>query len=121
MIGYTIFTIAVALWLGSVSYTIMAHSRGWPVGEILSGDAPIPPFVGFVTGLWALAKSFYLFNWWSPIVILAAGWILAFAITMLLKQRSQFLWVIGVFPAFLFTILYTSESKPLGILHMVLN
>ena len=121
MIGYSIFIVSVALSIACISYSIMARSNGWPVGAILAKDTATPKIAGFVTALWALVKTFVVFHWWSPIVVLVSGWLLALAITMAMKKNTQILCILGVFPAFIFTSLYVSESKPLGFLHRLLS
>lgn len=121
MTGYVIFTCSMAIALICISYDSMARSKGWPVGEILSKDASVPKIVAFVTVLWVLGKSFATFHWWSPIIILIAGWFLAFALTMALRKNVQFLCVLGIFPAFLFTVIYVSENKPFGLFHKLFS
>ena len=121
MVGYTIFIFSMATAVICISYDSMAGAKGWPVGEILSKNASLPKTTAFITALWILGKSFMVFYWWSPIVILIIGWILAFALTMIFKKNVQFIGVLGVFPALVFTILYTSESKPFGMLHKLFS
>ena len=99
----------------------MAISYRWPIGEILLSDASFLKGLSLITILWALGKSFFVFFWWSPIVVLALGWVLAFVITMGLKHQVQWLGVIGIYPAFIMTVLYISDSKPLGVFHNFLG
>ncbi len=49
------------------------------------------------------------------------AYILSFIITMSLKKNTQFVCLIGIFPALLFTILYISEDKPLGMLYSIFS
>lgn len=121
MVGYVIFISSMALAVICISYDSMARAKGWPVGEILSKDASLPKIVAFITALWVLGKSFMVFHWWSPIVILVMGWGLAFALTMTLKKNVQFVCTLGIFPALVFTILYVSEGKPFGMLHKLFS
>jgi len=114
--GYIIFTCSMAVAAICISYDSMARAKGWPVGKILSKDASLPKIVAFITQLWTLGKSFMVFEWWSPFVVLIIGWHLAFLLTMSLRKNVQFLGLLGIFPAFVLTILYVSESKPLGML-----
>ena len=121
MIGYFIFICSMALAVICISYDTMARSKGWPIGLVLSKDASLPKIVAFITALWVIGKSFMIFHWWSPIVILILGWLLAYLITISLKTYAQFICIIGIFPAFIFTILYMSEAKPFGFLHRILG
>ena len=121
MIGYLIFIFSMAMAVICISYDSMAHTKGWPVGEILSKDASLPKIAAFITALWVLVKSFMTFYWWSPIVILIAGWLLAFVLTMMFRKNVQFVCVLGIFPALVFTILYISEQKPFGMLHKLFS
>jgi hypothetical protein len=99
----------------------MAQAKGWPVGEILHKHASLPKIAAFITALWILGKSFVIFAWWSPIVILMVGWMSAFLLVMALRQNVQVLAVAGIFPALVLTILYVSEDKPFGMLHRVVG
>ena len=121
MYGYIIFSVSMALAVVCISYSSMARQNGWPVGEILSKDTSVSKIAAFVTALWVVVKAFMVFQWWSPLVILVIGWLVGFILTMALKQNVQFLGLLGIFPAFLFTILYLSESKPFGMLHTIFS
>ena len=121
MIGYFIFICSMALAITCISYDTMARSNGWPVGEILAKYASFPKITAFITALWVIGQSFMVFNWWSPIVIIILGWVLALIITMSLKKNVQFVCIIGIFPALVFTILYISEEKPFGMLHNIFS
>ncbi len=121
MIGYTIFICSMAMAIACISYDSMARAKGWPVGEILAKDASLPKIVAFITVLWILAKSFMVFSWWSPVLILVVGWFLAFALVVILRKNVQFVCIIGIFPAFVFTILYVSEETPFGMLHKIFS
>jgi CHASE2 domain-containing sensor protein len=104
-----------------ISYSSMARQNGWPVGEILSKDASVPKIAAFITALWIVGKSFVVYQWWSPLIIVFIGWFVAFVLTMVLRQNVQFVGVLGIFPALAFTILYLSESKPLGMLQSIVS
>jgi Na+(H+)/acetate symporter ActP len=121
MIGYMIFTLTITLSVCCSAYDTFARRNGWPVGEVLAKDASTVKIVALIAGLLALGKSFFVLEWWSPFAILAAGWILAFALTMLLKKTTQILCIVGIFPAAIATILYISESKPFGMLHRLFD
>ena len=121
MIGYSIFIFAVGISFACVSYGVMARSNGWPVGAILASDASIPKLAALVTVVWASVKSFMMFQWWSPFFVLVAGWIFAFFLTMTFKKNVQIVCVIGVFPSFVATVLYVSESRPFGFLHNIFS
>lgn len=121
MIGYIIFIVSMAIAIMCISYDTMAKSKGWPSSEILSKNASLPKIAAFITALWICVKSFFVFHWWSPIVILILGWVFAFIMTILFKKNTQFICILGIFPAMLFTILYISESEPFGIIHKIFN
>jgi len=121
MVGYVIFTLAVAISIACISYDTMARSKGWPVGGVLEKDYSIPKIAAFVTALWALGKAFFVFQWWSPLLVLGLGWLIGFILTMALKRHAQVLCILGVFPAFFFTVVYISEEKPFGFLHRLFS
>ena len=121
MYGYIILICSTAIGIICISYRDMAIPHRWPTGEILLSGTSLPQILALTTILWALGKSFFVFFWWSPIVVLALGWVLAFVITMGLKHHVQWLGVIGIYPAQLLTLLYISDSKPLGVFHNFLG
>lgn len=121
LIGHLIFVVAVAFAIVCISYQSFARARGWPVGELLSRDASVPRIFAFVTIVWALVKSFLLFHWWSPLLIVVVGWSLAFTLTMILKKHAQTLCILGLVPGLICTILYVSERRPFGLLHRLLG
>lgn len=117
MMGLLIFSIATALSIGIVSYRSFAEARGWPVGNWLYRDGSTPKILAAVAFLWALIKSFLVLQWWAPIVVFLAGAVGGFILTVLLKKHAQWVFVLGIFPAFALVILYVSEERPLGWLH----
>jgi hypothetical protein len=119
MYGYIIFIVSMAVSIVCISYDSMARAKGWPVGEILSNDESVPKIAAMISVLLTLGKSFMMFHWWSPLVILLCGWLLALILTMTLKKNVQFIGVIGIFPALAITAMYLSESKPFGMLHYI--
>lgn len=119
MIGYAIFVGSMAVSIICVSYDAMARSKGWPVGDLLSRPDSLPKITALVTALWVIGKSFFLWSWWSPALILIIAWIAAFILTMSLKKYAQVVAIVGIFPALLFAILYVSEDRPLGMLHRI--
>lgn len=117
MIGYIIFICAISSAVICISYDTMARTKGWAIGEILLKDASYPKIASLITVAWVLIKSFIAFNWWSPILILITGWLLALFFTMILKKNVQILGLLSIFPMFILTVLYVSESRPCGFLH----
>ncbi len=117
MIGYCLFIAAVSIAIATISYPGFARAKRWPVGTILAADASIPKIVAFIAIAWALAKAFFVFQWWSPLMILPLGWLLAVALTLTLKRNTQALAILGAFPAYLLIVLYESEQRPLGFLN----
>ena len=121
MYGHIIFVVSMGVAVICISYDSMARAKGWPVGELLSKDASVPKIAAIITALWVVGKSFMVFQWWSPLIILVIGWVLAFLLTMSLKKNVQFIGILGIYPALALTILYLSESKPLGMLHDIFS
>lgn len=121
MIGYAIFSGTVAFSLMCVSYEIMAQRYEWPIGAILARPLSLPKIVALVSGVYAFGKSFVVFEWWSPLVVLVIGQSLAFVLTMALKKNAQAVSIIGVFLGFILTALYASESRPLGFLQTLFS
>jgi hypothetical protein len=91
----------------------------WPIGALLASDASVPKLCAFVAVLWALVKAFIVFSWWSPLAVLAIGWLIALALVFTLRTHVQWLLVPGVFVTFILSILYVSEERPFGFLSNV--
>lgn len=97
---YIPLAIAVAISIASISYRWMAQQAGWPVGSILDKTVSWPAAVGGITITWCLLKALSLLAWWSPLLLLVAGYFLAFVLTTMLKEKVQYLCVFGCIPAF---------------------
>lgn len=121
MIGYIIFIFSIGLALACLAYDTTARSEGWSVGTILAKDASLPKIASYMTVLLILVKSFIIFSWWSPLVILIISFFLAFYFVMILKENVQILCIYGIFPALVFSILYISEKRPFGMLHILFS
>ena len=104
MVGYIVFIIAMVISISCISYSGIAQSKGWPVGKLLDKDASLLKIVAFMTILWIVVKSFIIFHWWSPLIILFSGWILALFLTFILKKSTQFVCILGIFHHFCYLI-----------------
>ena len=89
-----------------VGYEDEARERGWPVGSWLSGDAPPLKIIAILNMLLAIGLSFYIYKWWSPLVVLAVGFIYGFLASMILRYRVQFLALVGTVVGFVLCLVY---------------
>lgn len=117
MIGYAIFICSAAIAVATLSYLIYAVPRGWPVGMIfIRDDGYRPKMVAAAVTLIVLVKSFLTLDWWSPLVIVVAGYLLAGALTAKAKSWTQLICLVGLGPAGVLSLLYKSERQPFGFL-----
>lgn len=82
------FIIAFVAWGFVGSYEFFAKSQGWPVADWFerwsTGAILIVPM--------AVAVEWYHRGWQRALIALVAGFILAYLLTLLLRQRVQTLW-----------------------------
>ncbi|MEI6300951.1 MAG: hypothetical protein WCR74_05865 [Betaproteobacteria bacterium] len=121
MIGYAIFSATLAFSIMCVAYSGMAKSYGWPVGTILAEGASIPKVMAFVGGILSVVRSFVVYEWWTPVVVIVIGQVVAFILLMTFKGKAQAICVVGTVLGFFFTSLYQSESRPFGFFHALLG
>jgi len=89
-----------------IGYEDHARMKGWPVGEWLSGGAPPMKILSVITMLISLGLSFYLYSWWTPLVVFLLGFIFGFIATQLLKSLVQFVAVIGTIIGWVLCLVY---------------
>jgi len=89
-----------------IGYEDRARMKGWPVGEWLSGGAPPMKILSVITMLISLGLSFYLYSWWTPLVVFLLGFIFGFIATQLLKSLVQFVAVIGTIIGWVLCLVY---------------
>ena len=121
MYGYIILICSTAIGIICISYRDMAIPYRWPIGEILLSGISLPQILALTTIFWALGKSFFVFFWWSPILVLVLGFALAFLMTMIFRQLTQIVCVICIYPAFILAVNYVSESRPFGLFNLLLG
>ena len=117
MYGYLIFVATVAFASCATAYKVNARAREWPVGMWFEREASWVKTVALVALIWSVGKSFFAYEWWSPLAVLFVGFIAGVFILNTLKWWTQTACVVGVPATFLLTALYIDESKPFGVLH----
>jgi hypothetical protein len=89
-----------------IGYENHARIKGWPVGEWLSGDAPFMKVLSVITMLISLGLSFYLYSWWTPLLVFILGFIFGFIATQLLKSFVQFVAITGTVVGWVLCLVY---------------
>ena len=117
MIGFTIFTLTIAVALINFSYKVFSEWKGWPCGKILYKDMSRTKTASAIVGLVAIAKTFLNYEWWAVLLVIPVGWLLSIIIINVLKQHSQIIGIAGIYPAFICTAVYISEDRPFGLFH----
>ena len=90
----------------TVGYEDEAIKKGWPVGSLLQGNAPWLKIVAVIALLVALGISFYVFSWWTPIVIAIAGFFFGLLATQIMAARVQVLAIAGTVIGLALCLLY---------------
>ena len=89
-----------------IGYEEEAINKGWPVGMWLSGDASWLKVLAFLAMIGTLGLSFYIYFWWSPVIVFGLGFLFGFIATQLLKQNVQFIAVLGTVVGWVICLIY---------------
>lgn len=88
-IDCAILALAFAGGFTIIGYEDHARRYGWPVGAWLAGVAPPLKIVSVIVMLLALWKAWYLYPWWTAVIVGIAGIVVAFVASMLLRSWVQ--------------------------------
>lgn len=92
----------------ALGYEDDARRRGWPVGALLSGDAPLMKILALAALLASLAVSFYAFRWWTCLITAVLGFVLGLAATQILRARVQLLAIAGTVAGLILSLTYAA-------------
>ena len=106
IIDFIILVITFGCSFVLIGYEDNARMEGWPVGAWLTGDAPFLKLLAFGTMFIALCISFYLYSWWSPLIIFILGFLFGFIATQILKSKVQFVAVVGTVVGWVLCLTY---------------
>ena len=95
LIDFIILSVAFGSAFVIIGYEDHARVKGWPLGSWLAGDAPFLKILAIVTMLTALGIAFYVYKWWSPLIVFVLGFVFGFFATGILKSRVQLFAIIG--------------------------
>ena len=79
-----------------VAYETYARGRGLPVGTLFIGDASILKIISILVGIVALLGSFFLYRWYSPILILVISFTTGPILTNIFRDKVQIISVLGM-------------------------
>ncbi len=88
-IEVAILVLAVAGAFTIIGYEDHARGQGWPVGAWLSGSATPLKIAAMLVIPLALWKAWYLWPWWSALLVAIAGVALSFIASVTLRSRVQ--------------------------------
>ena len=91
-----IFTLLAAFAWTILSYDSYAAGKGWPVGEMFAADASMIKIASFIGLPGAAIAAGYLAVWWSAIVVIVAGFIMALVLTNTLRSYVQPVSIVGL-------------------------
>ena len=105
-----IMTLLSALGFIGNSYVHFARSEGWPIGNSFGGDrfTFINASVVFVPVSFVLI--WYQFGIWFAIGVLAAGFLLAWILTLVLRQYVQLFWFFAFAGLILYGVVLTARK-----------
>ena len=79
-----------------VAYETYARPRGLPVGTLFIGDANVFKFISILVGIVALFGSFFLFRWYSPILVLVISFTTGPILTNVFLDKVQIISILGM-------------------------
>lgn len=82
-------------WL-IIAYEGYANTRGWTVGAWFSGPFTWLQGIGYFALIGAAIISFFVSEWWAPIVVLVAANVLVRILLPVFKAQSQVVAIFGV-------------------------
>lgn len=85
------------------SYPFFARSQGWPVGKLFSGEATWPQASVILVPL-SVGLAWYDFGFWYAVGVLVGGFVLAYILSVLLRQHVQVFWVLAFVVALVYGI-----------------
>ena len=121
IIGLSIYTLTAACSWICLAYRGFAKNSNWPVIKPLQEDFSWPKLLAFASMAWACLRSIQTIGLWAPFVILIFGFFVAFIATFLMRSRIQVVAIAGLIAGSIGTILYISESQPLGFVHNLIS
>jgi len=92
--SYLILTATFSFAFIILGYEQHARMNGWSVGELFSFGGTFHLISGFIAAS-VLVEAFYLFSWWSPIAVLAGGFVAGLILSNVFKQNVQPISLIG--------------------------
>ncbi len=101
MLKYAVLAMTFGSGLILIGYEDQARMKGWPVGELLSGDASFMKLPAFGCILSSVAISFFAFQWWSLFVTIGLGFTYGFLASQIMKSWVQFPAILGAISGFI--------------------
>lgn len=106
IIDFIIMSITFGSAIVVAGYEDFARTKGWTVGARFSGGRSLLKIVSLAALLITLGISFYVYSWWSPLIVLALGFTYGFLSLLLLKQRVQVVAALGVVAGLVLCLAY---------------
>jgi hypothetical protein len=72
-----------------IGYEHEAARHGWPVSDFLAENASLAKTLSLAGMLTPLGVAFARYSWWSPLLVLSLGIILAYVLSTVLQWREQ--------------------------------
>jgi hypothetical protein len=95
----------------AVGYEDDARRRGWPVGTLLSGNAPWLKILAVIALLVSLAVSFYAFYWWTPLITAVLGFVFGLIATLTMGPKVQLLAIVGTILGWVLCLVYVARGS----------
>lgn len=65
--------------------------------KLYSGDTSLSKMFSFLCIIWAIVMAFMTFTWYSPIIVILFGYVLALVFYAIFRGISQFIFVAGIY------------------------
>ncbi len=105
-----IFTLLTTFAWTILSYDGYAAKKGWPVGEMFAADASMIKIASFIGLPGSAIAAAYLAVWWSAVVVIVVGFIVALILTNTLRSYVQPVSIVGLSLCWAVGILMLSQA-----------
>jgi hypothetical protein len=98
--------ISVFILLASFSWVVLSYDhyaklKNWHISKWYEKNTSLIKIAGFISLPGSALASAYMFQWWTPFIVLIIGFCLAQLMTSIFKKNVQYIALMGV-PIFLF-------------------
>ena len=105
-----LFTLLAAFAWTILAYDSYAERKGWPVGEMFAADTSTIKIASFIGLPGAAIAAAYLAVWWSSIIVIVVGFLVALILTNILRSYIQPVSIVGLALCWVMGIIMLSQA-----------